>query len=405
MLSVLPTEILEHIIDMSKDNRRTLGACGATGRQLLPRSRKHLFAKVMFGSPRADITRQNNSTHPAVLTRCDLFFDLLEQNPTLAQHVTELALSEGGHPNLTAFWISQSTTLVPVVQHLSNIRTFTLRYGQGAEWSTVLVQAMCGCIHRPSIEVVEIAALHVGDVDSFFAILNGGHSGRKLKYLRLSNLIFPPNIDSAERVSIPKHENALEVDTLNVAFQIEWDSEGSLLDLLSNPRPLLNMSRLRHLRLTAGDGLSRINQWLRMSATSIEQLDLKFIGDYTPWLAHAFPPNHSQHFPPTPQLQVIRFEISVAGAIPALSAILSQLKAPSLTAIVVYFLSAYDRTADDSDEGWATLESVISRQSFPSLTAVRFESGRPYPPEWQLRLRQRLPILDGSGLLIMASIS
>ncbi|KAJ7440792.1 hypothetical protein B0H11DRAFT_2292728 [Mycena galericulata] len=405
MLSVLPTEILEHIVDMSKDNRRTLGACGAAGRQLIHRSRMHLFAKVMFGSPRADISRQSNSTYPSVLTRCDLFFDILEQNPTLVQHVTELALSEGGHPNLSVFWISQSTTLVPVVQHLTNIRKFTLRYGQGSEWSAVLVQAMCGCIHGPSIEVVEIAALDVRDVDSFFVILNGGHSGRKLKYLRLSNLRFPPNVDSTERVSMRKQENSLEVDTLNVAFQIERDSERPLLDLLSDPRPLLDLSRLRHLRLTVGDGLSRINQWLRMSATSIEQLDLKFIGDYTPWLVHAFPPNHRQHFPPAPQLRVIRFEISVAGAIPAVSAILSQLKAPSLTAIFMHFLSAHDHTTDDSDDAWATLDYVISRQSFPSLTAVRFESGRAYPLEWWLRLLQRLPILDGSGLLIMASVS
>jgi hypothetical protein len=276
MLPALPTEILEAIIDASKENRRTLGACGEAARQLLPRTRVHLFAKIMLGSPRADITRQHNATYPSGPTRCDLLFDILQANPTLAEHVTDLALCEGGHPTLTVFWISRSSTLVSVAQLLSNLRKFTLRAGQASQWSDVLIGTMRACIQRPSLQFAEIAALHIVGLEPLLTIFNGTHPGRKLRHLRLSNVIIPSS--SSSSTLFMDHHNPLEVHTLNVAFHVEEAAEQAWIELLSKTPPLLDLSHLHHLRLTMGRDIPTVAGWLQLSAQSLVHLDLKFIG-------------------------------------------------------------------------------------------------------------------------------
>ncbi|KAJ7925067.1 hypothetical protein B0H13DRAFT_1976072 [Mycena leptocephala] len=381
MLPALPTEILEAIINASKENRRTLGACGEAARQLLPRTRVHLFAKIMLGSPRADITRQHNATYPSGPTRCDLLFDILQANPTLAEHVTDLALCEGGHPTLTVFWISRSSTLVSVAQLLSNLRKFTLRTGQASQWSDVLIGTMRACIQRPSLQFAEIAALHIVGLEPLLTIFNGTHPGRKLRHLRLSNVIIPSS--SSSSTLFMDHHNPLEVHTLNVAFH-------------------LDLSHLHHLRLTMGRDIPTIGGWLQLSAQSLVQLDLKFIGDWIPFGSEA-PSEMDQYFPQTTQLLVLRLEISVFEAMPSVLTVLRMLRAPNLTEIV-FSSRRYGcfHTAPHLHGLWPQLDSAISILRFPNLTAVRFEAGRTSPPdEWGPRLRAQLPQLDDTGRLIL----
>ncbi|KAJ6613675.1 hypothetical protein B0H10DRAFT_2047489 [Mycena sp. CBHHK59/15] len=400
MPPTLPTEILEQVIDASKDNRRTLAACGAASKRLLPRSRVHLFRKLAFGAPRVDITRRTSSMYPSAHTRCDVFWDdILQANPSLAQHVTELALSEGGHPNLTIWWISQSATLVPVVQRLSNLRKFTLRYGHTSEWSSVLMQTMSICIHRPSLDFVDLSGLNMPDVASLSTVFTGGHPGRKLQNLRISNMGLQSDLLRLEEAP---GQNPLEVDSLNVTFHHDWELERPFVDLLSGSLPLIDMSRLRHLRLTVGNDLSLVSQWLRLSADSLTQLDLKFIGDWT-WRD---PPVANQHFAPISRLRVIRFEIHVPRAMPAVSTILRMLRAANLTDIILLSgKRGLFGASDVFDAEWPTFDSIVSIQYFPSLTVVRFESGgTALVGEWESRLRERLPRLDNAGLLSMVHL-
>lgn len=74
------------------------------------------------------------------------------------------------------------------------------------------------------------------------------------------------------------HHNPLEVHTLNVAFHVEEAAEQAWIELLSKTPPLLDLSHLHHLRLTMGRDIPTVAGWLQLSAQSLVQLDLKFIG-------------------------------------------------------------------------------------------------------------------------------
>lgn len=89
---------------------------------------------------------------------------------------------------------------------------------------------------------------------------------------------------------------------------------------------------------------------------------------------------------------------------PAILTILQMLRAHDITDIV--FVAArgqhYFHTVMslEFDPGWSTLDALISGK-FPTLNRVRFEAGTASrPEEWGPLLRERLPILNNSGLLI-----
>lgn len=277
MPSTLPTEILETVVDASRDDRNTLIACGAAGRQLLVRSRLHLFAEVVLGSPSANPTRHQSTLHtlyPSSPTRCDLLWGLVEANPTLTRHVTKLTLSEGAQPNVTMYWISQSTTLVPIVRRLSNLRTFTLREGQGSQWSPVLIQVMHLGLHAPLIESVELVGLYVTELPSLFAIFSTSRPGMAFQTLALSNLMVR---DVSVGNELGRRERNLRaVHTLDISSPHQRDSQRPVFGLFSRSPPLINLSRLRHLRLTMCDDLWFVSQWIELSAASLVELDLKF---------------------------------------------------------------------------------------------------------------------------------
>ncbi|KAJ6588614.1 hypothetical protein B0H19DRAFT_1100301 [Mycena capillaripes] len=278
MSPTLPTEILETVIDATRNDRKTLAACGAAGRQLLVRSRVHLFAEVVLGSPSTNPTRHQSTLHtlyPSSPTRCDLLWELVEANPTLTRHVTKLTLSEGAEPNVTMYWISQSTTLVPIVRCLSNLRVFTLREGQGSQWSPVLIQAMHLCFHAPLIESVELAGLYVTELPSLFAIFSTSRPGMALQKLGLSNLMIRDVPLGNEQLG-QRERNLRAVYTLDISSPHQRDSQRPVFGLFSRSPPLINLSRLHHLGLTIGDDLWLVSQWIDLVAASLVQLHLKF---------------------------------------------------------------------------------------------------------------------------------
>ena len=72
----LPLEILERIIDGSRDDVRTLQAVGLTCRTLIHRTRVHLFGTIRLSSQRA----------------LQLLCEALNGNPSLKTHVRQLAV-------------------------------------------------------------------------------------------------------------------------------------------------------------------------------------------------------------------------------------------------------------------------------------------------------------------------
>ncbi|KAF7360587.1 hypothetical protein MVEN_00790100 [Mycena venus] len=400
MLPTLPTEILEAVVDASRDNRPTLAACGAAGRQLLVRSRMHLFADIFLGSPRANITRTQSSLHilyPSTATRCDLLFELLQTNPSIALCATALTLSEGGHPGLTTYWISQSTTLVPIVRRLSNLRIFSLLEGQGSEWSPVLIQTMHLCLHAPSIESVELVGLRVSELPSLFTIFSMPRPGPTLQSLKLSGVIVRVPTTGSEPVT-RNEAKRMTVKTLDITSTDDLDSQRRLIELISQSPPLVNLSRLRHLRLSVGD-LWLVNEWIKLGAASLVQLDLAVKNHWTIFGA-------SEEDIPVERLSILRFDSWGPGALSAVLRTLRILIAPML--IEILFLSLPEETfhtafEDEEEESqWAALDSLISRQTFPSLTIVRFESETEKSAKRQPLLRERLPKLNKSGMLIMS---
>jgi len=261
----LPTEILERIIDESHHNLRALIDCSIANRVFVARSRVHLFRKITFLPP----LTSTGSIYPTGPTRCDRFAELLISNPDLASHVQELDIVEGGHPGLIIFWISQSTSLLPILRRLSNLQSFALRYGHPSEWSDVLREALSICMHLPSIDSVELSGLNVESEGELFPIFSGVE--RTLRYLRISNLLLP----SPSSVIVSSQHLPLQVDTLNVTFHRGSDMERSFINLMLASPPLISMGALRHLRLTVyHNDLHMIGQWLHKCADSLEEVEL-----------------------------------------------------------------------------------------------------------------------------------
>ncbi|KAJ7789980.1 hypothetical protein B0H14DRAFT_3161689 [Mycena olivaceomarginata] len=403
MPPTLPTEVLEAVVDASRDNRTTVAACGAAARQLLVRSRVHLFANIFLGSPRANITRTKGSLHilyPSVPTRCDFLGELLEKNPSLARYVTGLVLSEAGHPSVTTYWISQSTTLVPVVRLLSSLRTFAIREGQRSEWSPVLKQAMNLCLHTPSLESVELSGLSVTELPSLFTIFATPHPGMMLQRLKLSALVLP-GVSSGSGSIAQNEPSRMAVYTLDVSsIDSDFASNEPLIELFSKSPPLVNLSRLRHLRLSV-DHIFLASRWVQLCATSLELLDLHLKSDDWPQFG-AWEDDITLD-----QLLVFCFAVSSPGAMSTALRTLRVLRTPRL-ADITFSISLPDaelRTFVQDESHWTALDCLISTQTFPSLTTVRFKFDSSVPRDkWQpVLLRERLPILNNSGMLVLVA--
>ncbi|KAJ7510680.1 hypothetical protein B0H11DRAFT_1031347 [Mycena galericulata] len=254
---------------------------------------------------------------------------------------------------------------------------------------------MAACIHAPSIDSVEIIGLHVRKLASVFRVFGGGEA-RRLRSLRLSH-IFGYDSDTRGFSKTPVL-TPLAVDSLDVV-----GDDPPLLGLLKRTRPLVDISHLRHLRLDMGIAL--LEEWFKMCGHSLTQLDLRFSDAAWRW-GEAPAPWPPVDFPATTQLRLLRFEFSVprVQVLGAISNTLSALSAPNLVEIV--FLSGQDtdlQTTDtpDPDPGWSDVDSVISG-SFPSVSVVRFILGMGSPfEERQLRLREQLPRLHNSGVLVI----
>jgi hypothetical protein len=261
----LPTEILELVVDFHPD-LRTLIQCSLAGRVFVPRSRVHLFRKITFPSPGS-----HESVYPTCPTRCDLFAELLISNPRLVHHVHELEIVEGGHPSLDVYWISQSTSLLSILRVLLNLQSFALRCHL-SEQSNVLIEALSIIMHLPSIASVEFSGLEVGNEEQFLSIFNG--VDRTLQSLHISNLLITFPSSGAEP---SPHRPLLRVDTLDLTFHKGHDMEALFVDILSTS-PFLDMSVLRHLRLTVyHNDYILIEQWLEQCAESLEELELMFL--------------------------------------------------------------------------------------------------------------------------------
>ncbi|KAF8205414.1 hypothetical protein K438DRAFT_1819068 [Mycena galopus ATCC 62051] len=394
MQPTLPTEVLEAVVDASRDDRTTVAACGAAARQFLVRSRMHLFADISLGSPRANVARTKSSLHilyPSSPTRCDILSELMEVNPNLARFITGLELSEGAHPTVTTYWISQSTTLVPIARRLSSLRIFTLREVQGSQWSPALIQAMHLCIHAPSIKAVQLMGLRVTDLPSFFAIFSTARP-RTLQSLQLSNLVVHGDPPAAGKELCAQNDpSRIAVHTLDISCS---SHEQHLLKLLSESPPLINLSHVRHLRLSVDDQPSEVTRWIQVVAASLVRLDLEFKQDWT-----TFGPSEEEIS--LERLSMLRFEISGSGAMSAALSRLQTFRALLLTDIIFFSLDAEFHTAAEDEFNWSTLDLLISRQSFPSLTTVRFELATNISANWQPLLRERLPNLNDSRMLIL----
>ncbi|KAJ7473056.1 hypothetical protein B0H11DRAFT_2037154, partial [Mycena galericulata] len=299
MAPTLPTEILEVIVDACSDDPETLALCGAAGRQFLVRSRMHLFSKL-----------------------------------------------------------SQSTTLVHIAQRLSNLRTFTLREGKGSEWSPALIQTMHLCAHAPSIQSVELSGLRATDLNSLFAIFSSPHRGRKLEQLRFSNLLVGPDLSFDSELFARKNRQPFVASMFDVDSSFHNDSLRPIFDLLSRSLPLIKLSRLRILRLTVGDDLWLVNQFIQLGASCLMQLDLRLTHSWASW--DGFQVSFRDNQPLLlEQLSTLRFEISVDGVMPAVLRILQMLGAPLLTEII--FLSIEDghyfhaAEEEDPDPRWSAL--------------------------------------------------
>ncbi|KAF7345706.1 hypothetical protein MVEN_01590600 [Mycena venus] len=385
ILPTLPTEILEKIVDESRDNRRTLAACAMAGRELLLRTRVHLFFRIHLGSPPVDLTRRGAwCPYVARPTRCDLFRDILDANPNLGGHVMELSLSED---TFGVEWIHTSTTLLSVAQRLLNIRTFSVR---GGRTSAVLMQTMYGCMRGPSIQSVELCAVEIKDPTFLYTVFCGCH----LRSLRLSEI----TVRTPSSVNNITAHNSLAVKSISISFIAGPDAEQALLTLITGMPPLIDMSRVHYLRLVMDTQFTLLHQWLTLCAPSFAQLDLRYPGPE--YLRRDIHPPPTPSFPPTPQLRVIHFEIHVTQVMTPILQILSTLKVSNLTEIV--FRSRRDgcfHTDLLTDSRWAELDSIVSSR-FPNLANIRFESGRACRP-WQALLRTRLPILEQYGILCM----
>ncbi|PBL00330.1 hypothetical protein ARMGADRAFT_373445 [Armillaria gallica] len=120
---VLPQEILDTIVDLSKDDSPTLQACSLASRCLTQRTRVHLFYTIL---PRTD-------------TRNDAMLNLLRSSPSLATHIRRVGLTRLSEYKSKAFAAIIGLLIVPI--HLEMNRV---------DWSSIpeySANALCSRIY------------------------------------------------------------------------------------------------------------------------------------------------------------------------------------------------------------------------------------------------------------------
>jgi hypothetical protein len=82
-----------------------------------------------------------------------------------------------------------------------------------------------------------------------------------------------PDLSGSELLA-QKERNLIMIYTLDISTPRERNSESTVIQLFSKSPLLINLSRLRHLRLTVEDDLSLIGCWITLVAAPLVQLDL-----------------------------------------------------------------------------------------------------------------------------------
>ncbi|KAF9486214.1 hypothetical protein BDN70DRAFT_238634 [Pholiota conissans] len=118
----MPQELIDQVIDYSKDQRDTLLSCSLVSRAFVHRSQQHLFAKIIL--------------YPSLEIKLKILF---ETSSHLASYTKELSISvpQICSSPLATVYPEGSSHLLDVLPKFTNLKRFTMRiYGYGVlDWN------------------------------------------------------------------------------------------------------------------------------------------------------------------------------------------------------------------------------------------------------------------------------
>ncbi len=211
---MLPQEILDTIVDLSKDDSPTLKACSLASRCLTQRTRVHLFYTIL---PRTD-------------TRNDAMLNLLRSSPSLAIHIRRVGLSRLSEYKSKAFAAIIGLLIVPI--HLEMNRV---------DWSSIpeySANALCSRIYTS----VCLWNVQFSSFSELAALLSGS--------TRLESLTIVENESDTPKASCCDHQHKSPGPPVEHLELIDHDGcEYHILSGINSQRCPVSIKELRSLEI------------------------------------------------------------------------------------------------------------------------------------------------------------
>ena len=281
--SLLPQELVDHIIDHLHDDPLALSNCARVCRGWLPTSRLHFFAKI-----RLKATSAHNG--PAVpQQRCKQLYAVLTQSPEIIYNIRELEICEGSphhhhdhHPEFSSTtWITTERTLTALFKMLTHLQRLDFSATSILYWKLLpptFQSALWTLLSLPTLTYIRLHSWVFPDLSSLASILARCPN---LKAFALSSTtIFnegspqlhqssPEKGRGVEEVVVRPPRTRLEVLTL------DYVTFGYLDYWLLNPHSLIDITSLRELRVSHFQDATAIEKLLLTVNGSLEHFHLK----------------------------------------------------------------------------------------------------------------------------------
>ncbi|SJL15650.1 uncharacterized protein ARMOST_19154 [Armillaria ostoyae] len=256
---VLPQEILDAIVDLSKDDSPTLQACSLASRCLTQRTRVHLFYTIL---PRTD-------------TRNDAMLNLLRSSPSLATHIRRVGLSRLSEYNSKAFAAIIGLLIVPI--HLEMNRV---------DWSSIPVYSANALCSRTYTSIC-LWNVQFSSFSELAALLGSS--------TRLESLTIVENESDTPKATCCDHQHSSSGPPVEHLELIDYDGcEYHILSGINSQRCPVSIKELRSLEIMPRT-MDYITQFKVLLKHAIMLKELKLTHPIDPMPLEGLPPLPISH--------------------------------------------------------------------------------------------------------------
>lgn len=268
VLSVqIPQDIIDSIIYLLHDDTHTLKTCAVVSRSFLPPCRQQIFFVVHLD-------------HPFLAQKhCQRMFRLLNKNPDIGFYIKVLRVyvydSTSSHDGALIPWIAGEKTFLAVIRLLPQLRSLMLTSCWPMDWLVfpgTLRAGMLDLFRSPNLTDLKLD--RIGNLPMhYFSTFS------QLKRLSLLRIYFDngqcPGTHSALPIAVPKKKGGLK----SLEMWRSNECGRSLVETLSHPQSLLDISELRELSIRGQDPEFMDIVWevVRTAAQSLECFIWRFI--------------------------------------------------------------------------------------------------------------------------------